>query len=65
MKIDDTVVTFKDAPSCLSGNLTNKTEGQFCKVFLSELQIKKLIYHTRKDEAFTFKTVIHFKLTVL
>ena len=37
VKIDDIVVTFKDEPSYLSGNLTNQTEGQFCKVFLSEL----------------------------
>ena len=37
VEVDDIVVTFKDAPSGLSGNLTNKTEGQFCKVFLSKL----------------------------
>jgi hypothetical protein len=35
--IDDIVVTFKDAPTGLSSNTTNKTFGQFCKMFLSEL----------------------------
>jgi BTB/POZ domain-containing protein 1/2 len=35
--IDDIVVTFKDARSGLSSNGTNKTLGQFYKIFLSEL----------------------------
>jgi hypothetical protein len=35
--IDDIVVTFKDALSSLSTNLTDKTRGQFYKIFLSEL----------------------------
>jgi hypothetical protein len=34
--IDD-VVTFKDAPPGLSSHGTNKTQGQFYKIFLSEL----------------------------
>ena len=37
VKIDDIVVTFKDALSRLSSNNTNKTQGQFYKIFLSEL----------------------------
>ena len=37
VKIDDIVVTFKDAPRGSSGNGTSKTEGQFYKFFLSEL----------------------------
>ena len=36
-KIDDIVLTFKDAPSGLSSNGTNKTQGQFYEIFLSEL----------------------------
>jgi hypothetical protein len=32
--IDDIVVTFKDAPTGLSSNDTNKTIGQFYKIFL-------------------------------
>jgi hypothetical protein len=35
--IDDIVVTFKGVPSGLSSNGTNKTLGQFYKIFLSEL----------------------------
>ena len=35
VKINDIVVTFKDAPSGSSGNGTNKTRGQFYKFFLS------------------------------
>ena len=35
--IDDIVVTFKDALSSLSTNRTDKTRGQFYKIFLSEL----------------------------
>jgi hypothetical protein len=35
--IDDIVVTFKDALSGLSSNGTSKTQGQFYKIFLSEL----------------------------
>ena len=35
--IDDIVVTFKDVLSSLSTNLTDKTRGQFYKIFLSEL----------------------------
>jgi hypothetical protein len=35
--IDDIVVTFKDALSGLSSNGTSKTDGQFYKIFLSEL----------------------------
>jgi hypothetical protein len=37
VKIDDIVVTFKDALSGLSTNGTNTTRGQFFKIFLSEL----------------------------
>ena len=37
VKIDDIVVTFKDAPYGSSGNGTSKTGGQFYKFFLSEL----------------------------
>ena len=37
VKIADIVVTFKDALSRLSSNNTNKTQGQFYKIFLSEL----------------------------
>ena len=37
VKINDIVVTFKDAPSGSSGNGTSKTDGQFYKFFLSEL----------------------------
>ena len=39
VKVDNIVVTFKDAPSGLSSNgiLTDKTKGQFYKVFLSKL----------------------------
>ncbi|CAB3993420.1 BTB POZ domain-containing 6-like [Paramuricea clavata] len=37
VKIDDIVVTFKDAPPGLSGNETSKNRGQFYKIFLSEL----------------------------
>ena len=36
--IDDIVVTFKGVPSGLSSNGTDKTLGQFYKIFLSELQ---------------------------
>jgi hypothetical protein len=35
--IDDIVVTFKDAPPGLSKNNTDKTHGQFYKIFLSKL----------------------------
>ena len=35
--IDDIVVTFKDEPTGLSTNYTDKTQGQFCTIFLSEL----------------------------
>ena len=35
--IDDIVVNFKDAPSSLSKNSTNKTRGQFYQIFLSKL----------------------------
>ena len=35
--IDDVVVTFKDAPPDLSTNGTDKTHGQFYKIFLFEL----------------------------
>ena len=39
VKVDDIVVTFKDVPFGLSSNgiLTDKTKGQFYKVFLSKL----------------------------
>ena len=37
VKVGDIVVIFKDAPSGFSGNGTNKTKGQFYKVFLSEV----------------------------
>ena len=37
VKINDIVVTFKDAPSGSSENGTRKTDGQFYKFFLSEL----------------------------
>jgi CRISPR/Cas system-associated protein Cas5 (RAMP superfamily) len=37
MSVDDIVVTFEDAPSGLSSNGTNGTEGQFYKIFLCEL----------------------------
>jgi BTB/POZ domain-containing protein 1/2 len=37
LTIDDIVVTFKDALSRLSSNNTDKTHGQFYKIFLSEL----------------------------
>ena len=35
--IDDIVVNFKDAPSSLTKNSTNKTRGQFYQIFLSKL----------------------------
>jgi hypothetical protein len=35
--IDDIVVTFKDAPTGLSSNDTDKTQGQFYKILLSKL----------------------------
>ncbi|CAB3989489.1 BTB POZ domain-containing 6-like [Paramuricea clavata] len=35
--VDDTVITFKDAPSGLSRNGTTKSQGQFYSIFLSEL----------------------------
>ena len=37
--VDNTVVTFKDAPSGLSRNGTTKTQGQFYSIFLSELEL--------------------------
>ena len=36
VKVDDIVVTFKNAPFGSSSNHTDKTKGQFYKVFLSE-----------------------------
>ncbi len=37
VKLDDIVVTFENAPSGLDSNGTNKTKGQFYKIFLSKL----------------------------
>ena len=37
VKMNDIVVTFKDAPRGSSGNGTSKIGGQFYKFFLSEL----------------------------
>ena len=37
VKVDDIVVTFNDTPHGLSSNCTNKTGGQFYKLFLSNL----------------------------
>ena len=37
VKVNNIAVTFKDAPSGLSGNSTSKTRGQFYEFFLSEL----------------------------
>ena len=37
VKIDDIVVTFKDAPTGLSSNTMGKTFGQFYKIFLFKL----------------------------
>ena len=44
VKINDIVVTFKDAPSGLSRNCTSKTRGQFYTFFLSELWTSAKLY---------------------